>query len=212
MSTARCAEIGDELVAFLDGELAEEARRPVASHVGTCLVCRREVERLTLVRRWVSTLPAIEPTPALADGLWERIAAESTSAAVPIRPLRSTRSWTWAAPALAAAAVVALAFQSFLRAPEPLPPAAPKQLVAAPAPAPRKLVAPAVAAQPGRADTPQVASADALHPEDLRPEDLPPELLEHPELFLRLPVVRRLQTLEHIDAVRDSHGDEDGSG
>jgi len=218
MSTLDCAAIGEELVAFLDDELDDDTRRPIASHVATCLVCRREVERLTLVRRWVGDLPAVEPSAAFAAGLWDKIAAETTPA-TPAPNVRVLRPWRWAPPALAAAAVVALAFSTLLRtteSPTQAPPAVAPERVAAPAPAVRKPDAPVVAARPAPKDeptgeeAPQVAAADALRPEDLRPEDLPPELLEQPELFLRLPVVRRLETLEHIDAVHNSHDDGDG--
>jgi negative regulator of sigma E activity len=161
--------------------------------------------------------------------LWQRIEAEPTRSgraasepadkpSVPAPRVRVVRPWRWAVPALAAAAIIALAFSSQLRprTPEPATPAsAPPERVAVPAPEARKPEPPAVAAaRPApKADAPQVAAADELRPEDLRPEDLPPELAEHPELFLRLPVVRRLDTLEHFDAVHDSHGaDEDGAG
>lgn len=220
MSTLNCEAIGEELVAYLDDELDEETRRPVAGHVATCLVCRREVERLTAVRRWVTELPAVEPSASFADGLWEKIAAEATPAA-PAPNVRVLRPWRWAAPALAAAAVVALAFASLLRtteSPSNAPTSAAPERIAAPAPAKRKADAPVVVARPAAPKDapakeeapPQVASVDGVRPEDLRPEDLPPELLEHPELFLRLPVVRRLETLEHIDAVQNSHDDGDG--
>lgn len=217
MSTPNCEAIGEELVAYLDDELDEEARRPVATHVATCLVCRREVERLTVVRRWIGELPAVEPSPAFADGLWEKIAAgaQSSPPAPNVRVLRPNR---WAAPALAAAAVVALAFASLLRTtdgPTKAPTSAAPERVAAPAV--RKPDAPAIVArpaapkgEPAKEEAPQMAAADAVRPEDLPPESLPPELLEHPELFLRLPVVRRLETLEHIDAVQNSHDDDAG--
>jgi hypothetical protein len=64
----------------------------------------------------------------------------------------------------------------------------------------------ATRAQPPEA-APQVARAG-----NLGPEDLPPELLEHPELFLRLPVVRRLETLEYLGAVHDQPERKDGAG
>lgn len=221
MSTLDCEAIGEELVAFLDDELDDATRRPIASHVATCLVCRREVDRLTVVRRWIGDLPTVEPSPAFTEGLWDKIAAEATRS-VPVPNVRVLRPWRWAVPALAAAAVVALAFSSLLRTTEHStkdPATEPPQRVAAPAPANRKPDAPVVMAHPaapkdGPANedaSPQVAAANAVRPEDLRPEDLPPGLLEHPELFLRLPVVRRLETLEHIDAVHNSH-DEDGGG
>ncbi len=33
-------------------------------------------------------------------------------------------------------------------------------------------------------------------------DEYPPELVDHPELFLHLPVVRRLQKLQHFEEVR----------
>lgn len=210
MSTTPCAAMAEELVAYLDHELDEETRRPIASHVSTCLACRRELERLTAVRRWIRELPAVQPSPAFAAGLWDRIAAEAAPGPGVVRPLRP---WRWAAPALAAAAVVAIAFQSLLRPTAPPTASKAPEQVAAPAPVARQPDAPAIAAaRPAPTEEPAQVAAATMRPEDLRPEDLPPELLDHPELFLRLPVVRRLGTLEHFDAARDSHADEDGAG
>lgn len=203
-----CDEISGELVAFLDGELADAERRPVAAHLSTCLGCRREIERLTSVRGWVSDLPSVEPSAGFAAEFWRRVEADPSIVA---KPPGASRAWWWAAPALAAAAVVALAFQ-FLTGVTPLPsePATPKaRVIAAPPPAaPRPAD---VAAAPKVApDEAPAALADA---ETLRPEDLPPELLEHPELFLRLPVVRRLEKLEHFDEVRQAPVDgSEGAG
>lgn len=192
MTPSTCERISGELVAFLDGELDEGERRPIATHVSTCLVCRREIERLTIVQRWVANVSKIEPGPELAEQLWRRIAAEPEPLGA--RPgVRSFRSLRWALPALAAAAVLTVSFQFMTRS--PLAPVA-------------KPVAGKVAAGPTvKSETRQLANLD-----DLKPEDLPPELLDHPELFLRLPVVRRLETLEHFEAVHQEHGDQDGAG
>jgi len=38
--------------------------------------------------------------------------------------------------------------------------------------------------------------------------EYPPDLVEHPELFLRLPVVRRLNRLEHFEEVRQYQNDQ----
>ena len=105
MTPSTCEEIGTELVAFLDGELDEGERRPIASHVSSCLVCRREIERLSAVRNLLADLPRIEPGPEFASRFWERldVVPEST-----LRR-RSRRSMYWALPALAAAAVLAIA-------------------------------------------------------------------------------------------------------
>ena len=202
MSVATCEQITRELVAFLDGELSDADRRPVAAHLSTCLGCRREVERLGTVQRWVSDRPPVELSADFAAEFWRRMNA--AEAAVPtLRPRR--RVWQVAVPALAAAAVLVLVARSIMTAPSTAPsaPAPAKQVAEAPAPK-----APAVAANRAAppAEPAQVADAD-----DQLPEDLPPELVEHPELFLRLPVVRRLEKLEHFEEVRERTPAESGS-
>jgi hypothetical protein len=212
MSPHTCEQTSGELVAFLDGELGEEERRPVADHVATCLPCRREIERLTAVQRLVTTLPRIEPSATFADDFWRRVAAEPT----PITSRRRRGSaLRWAIPALAAAAVLALALRSQLPTPSPAPPPGASTRVAAAPPAP----APAAPAKVAAAPPPERAKSDDAAPapqvanvESLRPEDLPPELLEHPELFLRLPVVRRLEKLEYLGSSHDHGSDEGGAG
>jgi hypothetical protein len=74
-------------------------------------------------------------------------------------------------------------------------------------PEPPARVADAPAPKPAPAE---VASAPGTDLPDVAPEDLPPELLEQPEFFLRLPVVRRLEKLEHFDQVRQ-HTAPDGT-
>lgn len=194
MSVATCEQITSELIAYLDGELSDADRRPVAAHLSTCLGCRREVERLGTVQRWVSDLPSIEPSADFATDFWRRMNAEE--AAVPtLGPRR--RVWQLVVPALAAAAVLALVARSIVTSPSSAPtaPAPAKQIAAAPA---RKAPA-AVAANRDAAPAEPAQVADAANQ---LPEDLPPELVEHPELFLRLPVVRRLEKLEHFEEVR----------
>jgi anti-sigma factor RsiW len=192
-----CDDITPDLVAYLDGELDGVARRPIAAHLSTCLGCRRELEQLTAVRRWIGERPLVEPSANFAADFWDRLEREAG-------PPPRGRSWWWAAPALAAAAVLALALRSLVAAPGDAPGRAADQ-VAGPAAAPAPKVA---AAKPAAtAGAPQVAAAP-----ELGPEDLPPELLEHPELFLRLPVVQRLETLEHFDEVRQQQHDEPSGG
>jgi hypothetical protein len=204
--SALCESIAPELVAYLDGALAEDERRPIASHVSSCLVCRRELERLTTIQRWVAELPRIEPSRDFTATFWERMEAEPLAVE---QSERSGRPWRWAVPMLAAAAGLALAVRALVptgSAPAPGTRGSPPP--AAVAKADRPAAAPKVAAAPALKDEPaQVANVD-----ELRPEDLPPELVEHPELFLRLPVVRRLETLEHIDAVKREQQSEGGAG
>jgi anti-sigma factor RsiW len=212
MSIFTCEQTSSELVASLDGELGDDERRPVADHVATCLACRRELERLTTVQRWVATLPPVAPSATFAADFWRRVAAEPT----PITSRRRGSPLRWAVPALAAAAVLLVALRSQMQA--PLPPSGtrgPSTRVAAAPPAPAAKEAPGTVARqaepeqaaPAAEPPPQVANVESL-----RAEDLPPELLEHPELFLRLPVVRRLEKLEYLGATDDRPSDEGGAG
>lgn len=212
MSTFTCEQMSSELVAFLDEELGNDERRPVADHIATCLACQREVERLTTVQRWVGTLPPIAPSATFTDDFWRRVAAEPT----PIASRRRRSPLRWAVPALAAAAVLAVALRSQMQA--PLPPSGtvePSTRVAAAPPAPAAKKAPGAVAR--QAEPEQAAPAaepppEVANVESLRAEDLPPELLEHPELFLRLPVVRRLEKLEYLGATDERPTGEGGAG
>lgn len=212
MSATVCERTSEELVAFLDDELSPAERRPVSEHLGSCLVCRREMERLATLQGWLADLPKVEPSTTFAADFARRLAAEPT----PIAPSRGGASrLRWMVPALAAAAVLALALRAFVAA--PVPSAAPdtarkRAIAAAPVAAPPAEEEPArVATRPAtEKGGDQVAGVDAL-----RPEDVPPELLEHPELFLRLPVVKRLGTLEYLGSLHENgdapHAD-DGAG
>jgi len=54
----------EQLSAYLDGELSEEERRRVEVHLGTCGVCRADVEELRWVVGLVRALPEVEvPRP-----------------------------------------------------------------------------------------------------------------------------------------------------
>ena len=213
MSATACERTGTELVAFLDDELGPDERRPVAEHLATCLVCRREMDRLATLQGWLGGLAKVEPGSTFAADFARRLAAEPT----PIAPRRAgSRGFLWMVPALAAAAVLALVLRSFVGTPGPSsPPAdAAKPRVATV----RRPVEPAAEEEPARVATRPAAErptspTDLAAIEALRPEDLPPELREHPELFLRLPVVRRLDTLEYLGSLHEQGGGgDDGAG
>jgi anti-sigma factor RsiW len=195
VSARACEAIAEDLVAFVDGELPEAERAPVEAHVAGCLACRREIERIAKVSALVAGLPRIEPSAELEERMRWRLAAGASAADAAARTRR--RGWRpvfWGVPVLAAAAAIALVwYWSMVR------------------PTPNGLLAPRgrqVAVAPARPDrTEQLAGereterAVAAAP-GLSPEDLPPDLVEHPELFLRYPVVRRLNKLEHFEEVR----------
>ncbi len=207
-----CAAVSEHLVAYVDDELAGESREVVVTHIATCLSCRREIQSIEQVGALLTALPRIEPSVDLAERLQDRMAATSVidtgSARTTGRRLPGTPGW---AVAFAAAAAVALALSSVLNHGTVSPSRTESVEVAAPSAvsAPMAVSPPRAIAAAQRAA--RVAVADARGADELMPEDLPPDLLERPELYLRLPVVHRLQTLEHFEAVR-ADGDQDRIG
>jgi anti-sigma factor RsiW len=197
---AACAVLAEELVAYLDGEQPEPNRGHIEAHVGTCLTCRRELERLRRARILLGALPAIEPSADFHDNMWRRLDA-------PLPHRRSRRRVVlWGAPALAAAAALALVWYSSVAR---LATDA-RGVHGAVASAPRPPAGGGSTSGDSRVATHQAApGTDTPHDVAVAGSELeeyPPELIEHPELFLRYPVVRRLQKLQHFEEVRQ-HGE-----
>ncbi len=193
MNERTCHAFAEELVAYLDHEQPASERARLEAHLGTCLACRRELAQLAKVGDWLRALPRLEPGPDLPTEMWRRLANEPR----PGLPGRRPRPALWAFPALAAAAGAAFALYSVLGggsspagpARRPLPQGRGVAAVA------RMEPAPGTSALPGN-------EVRVVGDTQLRLEDVPPEVIEHPELFLRLPVVRRLDKLEHFEEVR----------
>ena len=101
-----CDAFTEELVAYLDGEQPADERGRIDAHVGTCLTCRRELDRLKRLRILVGGLRPIEPSAEFDAGMWRRLEA------TPSRAPRRWRAVVWSVAPLAAAAVVALAWYS----------------------------------------------------------------------------------------------------
>lgn len=202
MSTPRCEDLSADLVAYLDGEQPDGGRARVEAHVATCLACRRELERLTKVRAWIRALPRIAPAADFEERMWQRLEADA-------RPVVRPRTWRparWSVPALAAAAAIALVIYASVErsGKAPTRPANGGPAVVARAPG----LPAEQAAAGGDARDRQTDLATATN---LSPEDVPPEVVEHPELFLRYPVIRRLNMLEHFEEVR-RHGEDEPRG
>lgn len=199
MTNRDCEAMVEDLVAFLDGELTEPERSRVEAHTSTCLTCRREMDRISTVNGMLRSLPRVTPSDDFDRRMWERLEREASRPGAP----RSFRAVYWGVP-LAAAAALALVWYSSVQqtgtAPGGGEATSPRVATAPQAPAPEAARPDvAVAARPDEAaDQEPIAQANA----DLAPEDFPPEVIEHPELFLRFPVVRRLEKLEHFEEVR----------
>ena len=191
MSDPTCGAIIDELVAYLDGEQPASERARIEDHLGVCLTCRRELNNLRTVGDWLRALPRVEPGPELEAGMRRLLESEPRADL----PRRRQRVVLWAVPSLAAAAGVAVALYSLLAGGSSSGPPA---------------RGPLPSSQGGIAAVGPLAGATASRGGDVQVaggtqpllEDVPPEVIEHPELFLRFPVVRRLDKLEHFEEVR----------
>jgi anti-sigma factor RsiW len=200
-----CEAIAEDLVAYVDDELAPDDRTRVAAHVASCLVCRREMETVRRFKLMIGSMPQVEPSSDLAERMSRRLELEPASVTWR-RPARGTH---WGIP-LAAAAAIAIMLASVLSQDLSTPPAVPtddRVAASVPAPAPEQVAeddgsgATRVASAPVEREVDDDAADTAER--ELDPEDLPPDLLARPELYLRLPVVRRLTTFEHFEAVRE---------
>lgn len=202
--TSECESMAAELVAYLDGEQPETDRARIDAHVATCLTCRREMDRIGKVNALLRSLPRIEPSADFDARMWQRLEAETASRST----RRGFRPAMWGIP-LAAAAALALVWYSSLSPLSSGPPTAPGHVgTVANAPKTGTRSAHDVAVAQAKPEEPAAAAPIEQANADLAPEDLPPELIEHPELFLRLPVVRRLDKLEHFEEVRTPDADE----
>ncbi|HEX9856284.1 MAG TPA: zf-HC2 domain-containing protein [Acidimicrobiia bacterium] len=90
------AHYGEDLSAYLDGELNTQEQRIIGSHVVTCEDCRRELQDLDLARTAVRALPGVE-LPELNWNHEDHLAAR-----------RRTRTRRVVAGGVSAAAVAAL--------------------------------------------------------------------------------------------------------
>jgi len=199
MTRSTCPIADEDLLAFVDAELLPAERTRVEDHVATCLTCRRETERLAAVNALVRGLPRIEPSPDFETAMWRRLAREAHAR----KPRTRSRVLRWSMPVFAAAAAIALVLYSVLSPSGPRGGSARGGGQVATAPVPRQDVARAT--RPGDtrvASAPGAENVDDTTVANLGPEDLPPELVDHPELFLHFPVVRRLKKLEHFEEVR----------
>jgi anti-sigma factor RsiW len=88
---------------YVTGDLAEDARGPVADHIAGCEICRAEVEDLRRILAKAAELPkSIEPPPAAWQGI--RASIEREKLAVTQRDERRV-SW-WQRPSVLAAAII----------------------------------------------------------------------------------------------------------
>src|SRR5438874_735215 len=104
------AQISDddraELVAYLDGELAEEAAQAFEARLSRDRQLRSEAEALKKTWEMLDFLPRAEPSASFTHKTLERLAVHSTGR---VAPGGKPGLWAWAAPlGWAAALLIAL--------------------------------------------------------------------------------------------------------
>lgn len=71
-----CEEIREELVAYHDGELAEQDRKRVVVHLSTCPACTQEAVSLARIGQMFGSLERVGPSPGFAANFWQRLEQE----------------------------------------------------------------------------------------------------------------------------------------
>lgn len=155
-----CELVQEELVAYRDGELSEQDREQIASHLQTCVKCAREEAQLTRIEQLLATMERLTPSPDFAATFWKRLEQERAPEGAerfgiaPVyehpllrwwRGLRETMEAWQVAPALAAVASLVVFFAYFFtisptqtptETPTPTLVPAPQELAAVPAQTP----------------------------------------------------------------------------
>lgn len=183
-----CELIREELIAYRDGELSEQAQEQVSAHLQTCEACAHEEAQLRRVGQLLTSMERIIPSPQFAATFWQRLELENTQHRV-VKPStllprehRLTQWWrrlqaalsTWqVAPVLAAAASV-LVFFGYLLHSQPTPPVKPESV-----PTPQKTAEPAVTPAP----------------------EAPADLVDKLGLFVNYKVIADLDRLSHFDEI-----------
>jgi anti-sigma factor RsiW len=105
-------KISEQLVSYLDGELAPPLREEVVQHIARCPQCARELKEVEAVRGLLARWPEPEPGAEARGRAWQELQAAR------VAPARQTAAWVWPASpairpliryALAVAAVVVVA-------------------------------------------------------------------------------------------------------
>ena len=71
-----CKDVQEQLVFFLDGELAEEESESLRTHLDSCRVCSSEMGALEASIHLVRGLPRLEARKKLEAAVWARIESE----------------------------------------------------------------------------------------------------------------------------------------
>jgi anti-sigma factor RsiW len=107
-----CKRDREEIAAYVDQELAGEARAAFESHLEGCVSCRAEVAAQQRLAQAFAALPEVTPPGDFEARFWARVAREQDAGA------RGWLRWFSWGRALGLAAVAAVALLLFLPLPE----------------------------------------------------------------------------------------------
>ncbi len=65
-----CHQIRENLSAYFEGELSQTRAAKIEAHLAECEQCRRLAQELKSISQSLSSLPAVEPSPALLSKLY----------------------------------------------------------------------------------------------------------------------------------------------
>jgi hypothetical protein len=224
-----CEEIREELVAYQDGELAEQDRKHVTAHLSTCPACTQEAASLARIGQMFSSLERVTPSPDFPANFWQRLEHErqpqlESRFAQWWRELRESMTNWHLAPALVGVASVLIFFVAFSQKPDrTLPTSGPDSLITK---KPETVAKPAMSKEPTVpaevmeksdlfidylmiAELDRFARFEEIAAIDLSTEqpievteaDIPKEVLDDPGFFAHYPILQQLERLKNLDAV-----------
>jgi len=112
----KCRGLGEQLSAYLDGELRDEAARAIEGHLASCRPCAEELEALRAVRALVQDKPPVRASPFFYARLAARLRERQGEALWLDFPSVTKRL----VPAVAAVTLVIIALSFWPREMEPV--------------------------------------------------------------------------------------------
>jgi hypothetical protein len=224
-----CEEIREELVAYQDGELAEQDRKHVTIHLSTCPACTQEAASLARVGKMFDSLERVTPSPYFAENFWQRLEQErqpqpENRFAQWWRELRESMTNWYLTPALVGVASILIFFAALAQKPDrTLLTSGPDSLITK---KPETGVKPAVSKEPTVpaevmekselfidykiiseldrfARFEEIAAVDLSteQPIEVTEADIPKEVLDDPGFFAHYPILQQLEPLKNFDSV-----------
>lgn len=216
-----CEEIREELVAYHDGELAEQDRKPVLAHLSTCPACTQEAASLARVGQLFSSLERVTPSPDFATNFWQRLEQEKHAQPARRPEPRFVRWWrdlresmtNWhLTPALVGVASLLIFFAALAQKPDRTAPAKEPDVPAAVLEQIDFFVNYKLISDLDRLTQFEEIAAIDLETEDavaVAEAEVPKEVLDDPGFFAQYQILQQLERLEHFDSILASPSQDD---